>query len=143
MYHVLLPVDADVDKALRAAKTAASLPNAQNEVSATVLYVFEEFDVNEEGGRASSEELYENVDAPESLERTASYLEERGIEATARREHGDVTDTILEVAADLDADGIIITGRKQSPIGKAVFGSVTQDVLLNSDRPVTVAMAEE
>ena len=43
---------------------------------------------------------------------------------------------ILEYAAEHDAEYIVVSARKQSPLGQAVFGSVTQSLLLNADRPV-------
>lgn len=140
MYHVVLAVDNDSKEAIDGAKTVADLPNAAEAVEVTVLNVFEEFDVNEEGGRVSSEELIEDAPAPESFERLEDYFERAGIEANFRREHGNPADTILDVADELDADAIAIQGRKRSPVGKAVFGSVTQDVLLRAERPVTVTI---
>lgn len=35
-------------------------------------------------------------------------------------------------------DAIVLGGRKRSPAGKAIFGSVTQAVIRESDRPVVV-----
>lgn len=49
---------------------------------------------------------------------------------------GDAADEILNHAANVDASYIVLGGRKRSPVGKAVFGSVTQSVLLSTDRPV-------
>lgn len=49
---------------------------------------------------------------------------------------GDASDEIVRYAAEVDARYVVIGGRKRSPVGKAVFGSVTQDVLLSADRPV-------
>lgn len=49
---------------------------------------------------------------------------------------GAAADEVVRYAADQDARYIVIGGRKRSPVGKAVFGSVTQDVLLEADRPV-------
>lgn len=50
---------------------------------------------------------------------------------------GDPATEILEKATQLDARYVVIGGRKRTPVGKALFGSVTQSVLLNADRPVT------
>lgn len=51
---------------------------------------------------------------------------------------GDTHAEILDAAADYDCDHLFIAGRKRSPAGKALFGDVTQRVLLNFDGPVTV-----
>lgn len=53
---------------------------------------------------------------------------------------GEPSDEITAVADDLDARFVVIGGRKRSPVGKAIFGSVTQRVLLDSTRPVTTVM---
>lgn len=50
------------------------------------------------------------------------------------------TEEIVDVADELDARYVVIGGRKRSPVGKAVFGSVTQSVLLTADRPVVTVM---
>jgi nucleotide-binding universal stress UspA family protein len=49
---------------------------------------------------------------------------------------GDPPDEVVEYADAHDADYIVLAGRKRSAVGKAIFGSVTQSVLIESDRPV-------
>lgn len=51
---------------------------------------------------------------------------------------GSPSDTMLEVADDLDAEYIVVGGRDRSPVGRAIFGSVSQAVVLHSQRPVVV-----
>lgn len=54
---------------------------------------------------------------------------------------GDPREELLGLAAREDPRYIVIGGRKRSPTGKALFGSVTQSIVLNSDWPVVTIMA--
>ncbi|WP_226008070.1 universal stress protein [Natrinema salinisoli] len=56
---------------------------------------------------------------------------------------GEPVPAILNVAADIGAEYIVIGGRKRSPAGKALFGSTTQSVLLEADRPVVTVISDE
>ena len=53
---------------------------------------------------------------------------------------GEPVDEIIEVADRNDARYIVVGGRKRTPVGKAVFGSVTQSVMLQADRPVVTVI---
>ena len=65
-------------------------------------------------------------------------LEERlaGLECRqprcARRWAPDVAEEILRVAAETDADVIVIGLRHRTPVGKMIMGSVAQQVLLDA-----------
>jgi nucleotide-binding universal stress UspA family protein len=49
---------------------------------------------------------------------------------------GNARDDLTHYANEQGARYIVVGGRKHSPLGKAVFGSTAQSVLLNADRPV-------
>lgn len=53
---------------------------------------------------------------------------------------GDAADEILRYSSDNDARYIVISGRRRSPVGKALFGSITQSVLLEADIPVVTTI---
>jgi nucleotide-binding universal stress UspA family protein len=64
------------------------------------------------------------------------------VEHTIRGAVGGHADEIVELAEAVDADRVVVGGRRRSPTGKAVFGSVAQDVLLSAPCPVTFVRAE-
>lgn len=53
---------------------------------------------------------------------------------------GDASEKILDYADKQEARYIVVGPRKKSPTGKVLFGSVSQQVLLNSNCPVVVTM---
>lgn len=93
---------------------------------------FEESDVTDEAERAA--------DFAETMAEMTLSTEDGERLSTAGRV-GKPTSQILDFASDLDARHLVIGGRKRSPVGKVVFGSTTQAVLLDADRPVTTVMS--
>lgn len=53
-----------------------------------------------------------------------------------------VGERIVALAKEVDADLVVVGGRKRSPTGKAVFGSTAQEVMLNAPCPVTFVRGE-
>ncbi|AXR79275.1 universal stress protein [Natrarchaeobaculum sulfurireducens] len=49
---------------------------------------------------------------------------------------GDAAEVIRRYAEEHDAEYIVVSGRKRRPLGQALFGSVTQSLLLNANCPV-------
>lgn len=49
---------------------------------------------------------------------------------------GDPAEELIEYSATQDAEYIVVSARKRSPMGQALFGSVTQALLLYADHPV-------
>jgi len=134
MYRVLVPVDDDVDRALTQARYVADLPAATEEVEAVLLFVF----TGDSEDIPSEYRQFKTADRIQSVRRARDFLEDEAVSVQVRDDSGDTTQDIIRVADDVDADAIVLGGRKRSPAGKAIFGSTTQSVILNTDRPVVV-----
>ena len=70
-------------------------------------------------------------------------LHDAGIDTSVRGAVGDHGDQIVALAKDTAADLVVVGGRKRSPTGKAVFGSVAQEVMLNAPCPVTFVRGDD
>lgn len=141
MYHILLPIDRDEERATAAAETITGLPGPTEQLKVTLMNVQEKVEVNTgDSGRISTEDMYDETDFPAAVLRARNVLEERGVTIDLRREHDSPSKAIINVADELDVDQIVMSGRKRTSVGKVIFGSVTQGVLLNATVPVTVAM---
>jgi nucleotide-binding universal stress UspA family protein len=51
---------------------------------------------------------------------------------------GSVAAAIVDAVDDVDADEVVMGGRKRSGVASVLLGSTTHDVLLSTDRPVTL-----
>ena len=56
---------------------------------------------------------------------------------------GTVTDEILSVSRDVEPRFLVISGRRRSPTGKAIFGNTAQDILLKAECPVVSKLVSE
>lgn len=54
----------------------------------------------------------------------------------AASDHQSASDALLDLAVDVDADLIVISTRRRSPVGKLFLGSTAQEILLAADVPV-------
>ena len=145
MYRVLMAVDENEQQASDLATTVERLAGEINDLEVLVLHVFRDVDLPSqvvvyEPLGDFQEEHHQQREIPAAVTNVADRLTERGIDAEIRIERSEnPATTINSTAVDHNVDNILIGGRKQSPIGKVLFGSTTQAVLLNSDIPVTVA----
>lgn len=103
-----------------------------------VLHALSREDVESEAGKSGTESALERAErlAAEVAEGTVEEFEPVGRIGRPAQE-------IDEYASTVDARYVVIGGRKRTPIGKALFGSVTQSVLLSVDVPVVAIRADE
>lgn len=127
MYEVVVAVGQNEERARSQARTIADLPGSREEVRAILVHVFSD---NPEGA---------SVDQVASVRRAREILTDADVEVRLAERSGDPAAEILEEATERDANAICLAGRKRSPAGKAVFGSVTQNVILETERAVIVA----
>lgn len=144
MYTIVIPVDTNVERGERAARHMMELvengPMTDvDAISVTLLNVFKEFKaVDDSGGNVKSEEFYDEDSYPEAVERVRDLVSEAGIAHELERRHGDPANEIIKYADAVEADLIVMAPRKRSSVGKAILGSVAQDVILKTERPTLV-----
>jgi nucleotide-binding universal stress UspA family protein len=126
MYKIVMAVDESEERAVAEAEAVLGLPRDPGDVRVTVLH---DFTKNPSGA---------SVTQVGSVRRAKERLEAAGIEVELAESSGDPAEAIIETADEFDADMIVVAARKRTPTGKVLFGSVTQAVLLGTDRPVLV-----
>lgn len=126
------------EHAERIADEANTLANAFDEplhlvhvLSRSEFVEMEETSVNETGDALEVDQIREIAAsiAEESVADTDISAETVGLV-------GEAADEVVRYADEVNARYIVVGGRKRSPVGKAIFGSVTQSILLNSQQPV-------
>ena len=131
MYEIVAGIDKSEARGTAIAEAITEIPIDASQVRVTLLHDFEE---NPEGA---------SVDQVASIRRAREVLEEAGVEVTLEESSGEPADAILRLADEEDADMIVVAGRKRTPTGKVLFGSVTQSVILGTDRSVLVCSGEK
>ncbi len=95
------------------------------------------------GGREFDRE--DAVEAEQSLDNVRSQLTEAGVPHEVRQlvRGMDPAEDLINVAAEVSADFIIIGLRRRSPVGKLILGSNAQRILLDAPCPVLAVKAAE
>jgi len=124
MYEVLLGVDRSEKRAKAAAGTVADMPLDREETRVSVLHVFGD---NPSGA---------SVNQVAAARRARDRLTDAGYDVRLLETSGDPAVGIVDTAEDQDSDLVVVAGRKRSATGKLLFGSTTQEVMLELDRPV-------
>jgi nucleotide-binding universal stress UspA family protein len=87
--------------------------------------------------KATEEDIDPILDRHASVQYFEDLFDEHGVDYAVHGFVGDVSEKIIDLAEDEDADRVVLSGHARSPVGKAVFGSTSQRVLLDAPCPVT------
>lgn len=131
----------DEDRAKRLAETAIEIAEPTG-AHVVLSHVFTDQEFDEVVDRLDFE-ANENPDPSDVASRhvttrtVAQSLDAVDIDYEIRGEVGERGEKVVDLAKAVDADRIIVGGRRRSPTGKAVFGSTAQEVMLSAPCPVT------
>jgi len=131
MFTFVVGIDTNESRARAQAEAITSMPLDADDVRAVLVHAFGD---NPRGG---------TVEQVKPVRVARTRLESAGVEVVPEGYGGDAARAILSVADDYDADQVVVAGRKRTPTGKVLFGSVTQSVILGSERPVLVCSGDE
>jgi len=129
MYTILVPIHPNHHGVTNQVRAITALPNHDQDVKAVLFHAFSD---NPQGLSVSQVGAVRH--AKEALQRA-------GVTVELEESSGPAVFEILNLAKRLDVDMICIGGRKRSPVGKALFGSVAQGVILGADRPIMICAA--
>jgi nucleotide-binding universal stress UspA family protein len=130
---IVVAVDTTADRAV--VQEAATLADALND-ELHVIHVSDRSDL----------EAADNNPERTALESVTEIA--RGIADDVRDDYvpigriGTPSTEIVNYSNEVDARYLVIGGRKRTPVGKALFGSVTQSILLGADRPVVATVSD-
>ncbi|MFC6734189.1 MULTISPECIES: universal stress protein [unclassified Haladaptatus] len=142
---ILAAVDGDVTED-NVVTVGADMADAYDD-DLTVINVLSQEDFDDrQADRADSDIEYFVDDGIADAAKVAAEVVEGTVEKPGRIDAkgrvGDVTEELLDEAARQDARYLVIGGRKRTPVGKALFGSTTQSILLSAELPVVVVMSD-
>lgn len=142
------PVVAAIDRSNRAARVVEEAWKLADETGRNLHVVHaltrDEFEsLGETQGTESSRAVAQQYVQEAGAEIAAEMAAEIADSFTPVGLVGEAPRQIVDYADEADASYVVTSGRKRSPIGKVLFGSVTQSIMLNSEKPVLAAMADE
>jgi nucleotide-binding universal stress UspA family protein len=132
MYTVLVPVDNDENRSQAQSAVVSELPFDETAVRVFLTHALQ-------GAETEVPEAMQNPGRVKTVRDAQEALEADGYTVEIAEAGSPPAQGIVDLAAELAVDLIVLGGRKRSPTGKALFGSVTQSVILDCECSVIVA----
>lgn len=132
------------DRAAEAIKEAESLSTAFDD-SIHVVHALTRSDVVEmEGVHATRPDIQISDEQVQKIATEVASDAAATLDATVESVGlvGDPKTRIVEYASEQNARYVVVAGRKRSPAGKTVFGSVSQSIILNSECPTVISVEQ-
>lgn len=126
MYEIVGGIDRSETRAEAVSRAITEMPLEVEDAHVTLLH---DFTNNPEGA---------SVTDVGAVRHARELLEDAEFDVTLNESSGDPAEELVVLADDVGADLLVVAGRKRTPTGKVLFGSVTQGVILSTDRPVLV-----
>lgn len=127
MYHIVMGVGEEVDQAVEQARAIINLPRDAESIHVTIAYAF------------SFKRPNDNLTDFKSVQGVISIFDDADVEYDLRDTQAEPSEFVIEVAVDVGADLICVGGRKRTPAGQVLFGSVSQQIILKTNQPVLIA----
>jgi nucleotide-binding universal stress UspA family protein len=134
MYRILVAIDDNEERAKAQAEYVTSLPLDADDVEIVLTHVLH-------GAEREVPKAMRQPGRVRTVKLAREIVEDAGLDVQIVEAGAPPSDGILDLADDLDVGLIVMGGRKRSPSAKAVFGSTTQAVILDTDLPVVVTGA--
>jgi len=130
MYNIVVGVDENEERAKATGREILNLPVDRDEIHVTLVHAFED---NPAGA---------SVAQVGPVKHLQDMLEDAGVEVELEEAGASPAEAITAFADKEDADLVVVAGRKRTPTGKVLFGSVTQGVILGTTKPVLVCSTD-
>lgn len=124
MFRYLIPTDGS-ENSLRAANYLLKVAGKHKHVEIIIL-----------GVKDPAAWFSESVD--EYVQKTAAIFEGAGVKVITLTKEGQAAETIVNTANEMDVEQIVMGARGLGKIKEMMLGSVSQRVIMLSERPVTI-----
>lgn len=129
----------DTERDRRVVAEGASLASAFND-ELHVVHVLDRTDLDE-NATADEPDSRPTIDIAQDIAAKIASLETDEFRPVGQI--GSPSGEIQSYVEKVGARYLVVGGRKRTPIGKAVYGSVTQSLLLNAESPVVAVRTED